>query len=122
MKTLSELLKEQITGITDDKLNLTEANDEESRVILKVTKDVKAKVQRKLKAVKAKWYDKDTMGILFQEQQPIQGYDLGILIVLEREKNSDYFSVKDEYVGAFSHKLYTDGAKSVNLLGTFQQY
>lgn len=119
MKTLSELLKE---SFADDKLNLTEANDEESRVILKVTKDVKAKVQRKLKAVKAKWYDNDTMGILFQEQQPIQGYDLGILIVLEREKNSDYFSVKDEYVGAFSHKLYTDGAKSVNLLGTFQQY
>jgi len=40
-------------------------------------------------------------------------------VVLEREKNSDYFVVKDEYVGAFSDKLYTDGAKSVNLLGTF---
>lgn len=119
MKTLSELLKE---SFADDKLNLNEANNEESRVILKVTKDVKAKVQRKLKAVKAKWYDKDTIGILFQEQQPIQGYNLGYLVVLEREKNSDYFVVKDEYVGAFSDKLYTDGAKSVNLLGTFQQY
>ena len=119
MKTLSELLKE---SIADDKLNLTEANDEESRVILKVTKDIKAKVQRKLKAVKAKWYDKDTMGILFQEQQPIQGYTLGFLVVLEREKHGDSFEVKDEYVGAFSDKLYTDGAKQVNLLGSFQQY
>ena len=40
-------------------------------------------------------------------------------MVLEREKHSDYFVIKDEYVGAFSDKLYTDGAKSVNMLGTF---
>lgn len=102
MKTLSELLKEQITDITDDKLNLTEANAEESRVISDVSKDVQKKVQRKLKAVKAKWYGGDTMGILFQEQQPIQGYTLGFLVVLEREKHGDSFEVKDEYVGAFS--------------------
>ena len=43
MKTLSELLKEQITDITDDKLNLTEANAEESRVISAVSKDVQKK-------------------------------------------------------------------------------
>jgi len=30
---------------------------------------------------------------------------------LEREKHGDSFEVKDEYVGAFSYKLYTDGAK-----------
>lgn len=72
MKTLSELLKEQLTDITNDQLNLTEASDEELRVILNVTKDVKQKVQKKLKVVKAKWYDRDLMGILFQEQKPIQ--------------------------------------------------
>ncbi len=54
MKTLSELLKEQITDITDDKLNLTEANAEESRVISAVSKDVQKKSLEKTKSSKSK--------------------------------------------------------------------
>ncbi len=122
MTSLQDLINKYNSYSNDNQGYLSEANDEESRVISAVSKDVQKKVQRKLKAVKTKWYDRNLMGILFQEQQPIQGYNLGYLVVLEREKNSDYFVIKDEYVGAFSDKLYTDGAKSVNLLGTFQQY
>lgn len=122
-KTLSQLISETLENKHVSKNLITQSNEDESRVIEKLTKDVRKNFPDKFKKIKTKRHNKTLFSVLYYDIDNVAGRALGYLVVLYKDQyHLDDFVIREEYLGAFDDTLQSKGGTLVNILEKSSRY